>query len=67
MDSCEFIWEAGVGFAQSQVKSPYLNMNRTELLKVLLTCFSETMYEPPVEISISSNKWIQYLTSSDNR
>lgn len=42
-------------------------MNRTELLKVLLTCFSETMYDPPVDLLVSPNKWIQYVTSADNR
>ncbi|XP_058791655.1 protein HID1 isoform X2 [Phymastichus coffea] len=67
IDSCEYIWEAGVGFAQSQPRNPVLDSNRTELLKVLLTCFSETMYNPPIDISVAPNKWIQYLTSSENR
>lgn len=47
LDSCEYIWEAGVGFAQSPPHNPQHEMNRTELLKLLLTCFSETMYQPP--------------------
>jgi hypothetical protein len=48
IDSCEYIWEAGVGFAHSPPRYPALDSNRTELLKLLLTCFSETMYQPPV-------------------
>ncbi|XP_011494893.1 PREDICTED: protein HID1 isoform X2 [Ceratosolen solmsi marchali] len=67
IDSCEYIWEAGVGFAQSQPRHPVLDSNRTELLKLLLTCFSETMYNSSTNLSVTPNKWIQYLTSSENR
>ncbi|XP_017777930.1 PREDICTED: protein HID1 [Nicrophorus vespilloides] len=67
IDSCEYIWEAGVGFAHSPQRHPLLDSHRTELLKLLLTCFSETMYNPPVDISQSPNKWIAYLTSAENR
>ncbi|KAF7989102.1 hypothetical protein HCN44_007412 [Aphidius gifuensis] len=67
IDSCEYIWEAGVGFARSTARYPILDLNRTELLKLLLTCFSETMYNPPSDLSETPNKWIQYLTGSDNR
>ncbi|GJQ81764.1 hypothetical protein Trydic_g311 [Trypoxylus dichotomus] len=67
IDSCEYIWEAGVGFAQTPPRSPQVDLNRTELLKLLLTCFSETMYQPPVDISQNPNKWIAYLTSAENR
>lgn len=42
-------------------------MNRTEILKLLLTCFSETMYHPPVDIIQNPNKWILHLTSAENR
>lgn len=48
IDSCEYIWEAGVGFAHSPSHSSIHDQNRTELLKLCLTCFSETMYLPPV-------------------
>lgn len=61
IDSCEYIWEAGVGFAQSPPRIPSYDANRTELLKLLLTCFSETMYHPPSDISENPNKWIQYV------
>ncbi|KAK0085383.1 hypothetical protein PV326_005932 [Microctonus aethiopoides] len=67
IDSCEYIWEAGVGFAHSPPRNPALDSNRTELLKLLLTCFSETMYNPPSDLSITPNKWIQHLTSAENR
>jgi hypothetical protein len=67
IDSCEYIWEAGVGFAHSPPRSPVLDSNRTELLKLLMTCFSETMYQPPTDIAQNPNKWIAHLTSSENR
>ncbi len=47
IDSCEYIWEAGVGFSQSPVHVPSNDKNRTEILKLLLTCFSETIYMTP--------------------
>ncbi|XP_075220278.1 protein HID1 [Lycorma delicatula] len=67
IDSCEYIWEAGVGFAHSPPRYPGHDSARTELLKLLLTCFSETMYQPPVDLHTAPNKWIQYLTSAENR
>ena len=48
IDSCEYIWESGVGFAHSPPQNSIHDQNRTELLKLCLTCFSETMYLPPV-------------------
>lgn len=67
IDSCEYIWEAGVGFAHSPARYPAHDLARTELLKLLLTCFSETMYQPPVDLHTAPNRWIQYLTSAENR
>lgn len=43
-----------------------MEQRRTELLKLLLTCFSETMYRTPNH-SEEQNKWIAYFTSADNR
>lgn len=40
---------------------------RCELLKLLLTCLSESMYRPPNAHDNLPNKWIQYFTSADNR
>ncbi|CAF0773648.1 unnamed protein product [Rotaria sp. Silwood1] len=68
IDSCEYIWEAGVGFSQSPVHVPSNDRNRTELLKLLLTCFSETIYmTPTVELHSHPNKWLTYFTSGHNR
>ena len=55
IDSCEYIWESGVGFAHSPPHNSIQDQNRTELLKLCLTCFSETMYLPPVG-ELASNK-----------
>ncbi|KAK7506381.1 hypothetical protein BaRGS_00002493 [Batillaria attramentaria] len=68
IDSCEYIWEAGVGFAHSPPHNTYHDQNRTELLKLCLTCFSETMYLPPVaDAHAAPNQWMQYFTSTENR
>lgn len=68
IDSCEYIWERGVGFAHSPPHNTSHDLSRTELLKLLLTCFSETMYLPPVaDAHTQPNQWIQYFTSTENR
>ncbi|KAM4623400.1 protein HID1b [Polymixia lowei] len=67
IDSCEYIWEAGVGFAQSPPLSYIHDINRTELLKLLLTCFSEAMYLPPSADSKILNPWVTFFCSTDNR
>ncbi|XP_057310816.1 protein HID1-like isoform X1 [Hydractinia symbiolongicarpus] len=67
IDSCAYIWEAGVGFASSPPHVAAHDLNRAELLKLLLTCFSEAMYLPPAEAPNTPNKWLQYFASSENR
>jgi High-temperature-induced dauer-formation protein len=67
IDSCEYIWEAGVGFGNSLPKNAQMEARRCELLKLLLTCLSETMYRPPNATEHHSNRWIQYFTSAENR
>ncbi|KAM4664479.1 protein HID1 [Discoglossus pictus] len=68
LDSCEYIWEAGVGFAHSPTPNHTHDLNRTELLKLLLTCFSEAMYLPPSsESSSAANPWVQFFCSTENR
>uniref|UniRef100_A0A665VWH9 Protein HID1-like n=1 Tax=Echeneis naucrates TaxID=173247 RepID=A0A665VWH9_ECHNA len=58
IDSCEYIWEAGVGFAQSPPLNYIHDLNRTELLRLLLTCFSEAMYLPPSSDNNVLNPWV---------
>uniref|UniRef100_A0A4W6E899 HID1 domain containing n=1 Tax=Lates calcarifer TaxID=8187 RepID=A0A4W6E899_LATCA len=67
IDSCEYIWEAGVGFAQSPPLNYVHDLNRTELLKLLLTCFSEAMYLPPSSERKNINPWVAFFCSTDNR
>ncbi|XP_029312840.1 protein HID1b [Cottoperca gobio] len=67
IDSCEYIWEAGVGFAQSPPLNYIHDLNRTELLKLLLTCLSEAMYLPPSSESKNLNPWVSFFCSSENR
>ncbi|XP_051927731.1 protein HID1b isoform X2 [Hippocampus zosterae] len=65
VDSCELIWEAGVGFSQSPPLNTSHDRNRTELLKLLLTCFSEVLYLAPAEHRV--NPWVRFFCSAANR
>eukprot|EP00794_Sanderia_malayensis_P008932 gene8932-9884_t len=67
IDSCAFIWEAGVGFASSPPQIVQHDYNRAEMLKLLLTCFSEAMYLSPADAQLTPNKWLGCFTSSENR
>ncbi|XP_033117901.1 protein HID1-like isoform X1 [Anneissia japonica] len=68
IDSCEYIWEAGVGFANTPPRYAQYDLIRCELLKLLLTCFSETMYLPPISDAHNQpNLWISYFCSAENR
>ena len=68
IDSCEYIWESGVGFTSSVRQTTCYDQNRIEILRLLLTCFSSCMYLTPRKAaSGTSNKWIEYFTSSSNR
>ncbi|XP_063070822.1 protein HID1 [Engraulis encrasicolus] len=67
LDSCEYIWEAGVGFAQSPPLNYIHDLNRTELLRLLLTCFSEAMYLPPSSDNNILNPWVTFFCSTENR
>ncbi|GCB81461.1 hypothetical protein scyTo_0023147, partial [Scyliorhinus torazame] len=67
IDSCEYIWEAGVGFAHSPPHNYIHDLNRTELLKLLLTCFSEAVYLPPTSEGNVLNPWVQFFCSTENR
>ncbi|XP_040885463.1 protein HID1b [Toxotes jaculatrix] len=67
IDSCEYIWEAGVGFSQSPPLNYVHDLNRTELMKLLLTCFSEAMYLPPSSDSRNLNPWVAFFCSTENR
>lgn len=40
---------------------------RTELLRLLLTCFSEAMYLPPSSDNSVLNPWVTFFCSTENR
>lgn len=44
-----------------------MEARRCELLKLLITCLSETMYRPPNTNENHSNRWIHYFTGAENR
>ncbi|VDM72686.1 unnamed protein product [Strongylus vulgaris] len=65
LETCELIWEAGVGFANKPSSSAQYDQNRTEILKLLLTCFSEVIYAPITDES--RLRWVAHFTSAENR
>ncbi|XP_026327697.1 protein HID1 [Hyposmocoma kahamanoa] len=67
LDSCEYIWAGGVGFARSPPRVATHDAARTDLLRLLLAAASETIYVPPQQAHSHHNKWIAYLTSPENR
>lgn len=68
IDTCEYIWEAGVGFSHSSQPNATHDYNRIEILKLLLTAFSETMFlNPKAENHMHPNKWISHFTSFKNQ
>lgn len=66
IESIQHIWEKGVGFAYTRKTPPQIDSNRTEILKLVLTCFSETMYYSPQDSS-QPNLWLSYFTSNENK
>ena len=68
LDSCEYIWAVGVGFAHAPANCAAYDLRRREILRFLQTCFSQSMYLPPgEEAQMEVNKWVRYFTSCENR
>ncbi|CAB3400506.1 unnamed protein product [Caenorhabditis bovis] len=65
IDSCEYIWEAGVGFGNKPPMVAQQYQHRAEILKLLLACFSEVIYAPVNDEN--RLRWVAQFTSSTNR
>ena len=65
IDSCEYIWQNGVGFTNKPSMNAEHDAYRTEILKLLLTCFSEIIYLP--DNSENRMRWLQRFASTENR
>ncbi|CAD5221855.1 unnamed protein product [Bursaphelenchus xylophilus] len=65
LDSCEFIWQAGVGFANKTTINSVHDSNRTEILRLLLALFSEVIYIPVTDES--RMRWVSRFSSAENR
>ncbi|CAK5083693.1 unnamed protein product [Meloidogyne enterolobii] len=60
IDSCEYIWQSGVGFAGKPPSSAVYDANRTEILKLLLVCFSEIIYNRETGILLDFNHFLHF-------
>ena len=59
------IWEAGVGVLHSPPSDATLDTNRTELLRLLVTLASETLYQPSAKSGpVKGNTWVKLITRS---
>lgn len=65
--TCDYVWEPGVGFDSNINSTTYYDKTRAELLRLLLTCFSTTLYESPEDSLRHRNYSIEIFASSDNR
>ncbi|VDM64350.1 unnamed protein product [Angiostrongylus costaricensis] len=65
LETCELIWEAGVGFASRPASNAQFDQNRTEILKLLLACLSEVIYAPITDEN--RLRWVAHFTSAENR
>ncbi|CAI4229407.1 unnamed protein product [Auanema sp. JU1783] len=65
VDSCEYIWEAGVGYSAKTPANAQHDIHRTDILKLLLTCFSELIYTGVNDEN--RMRWLNCFTSAENR
>uniref|UniRef100_A0A0N4ZBJ9 Protein HID1 n=1 Tax=Parastrongyloides trichosuri TaxID=131310 RepID=A0A0N4ZBJ9_PARTI len=65
LDTCEYIWEAGVGFTNKMGVNGYHDENRVSVLRLLLVCFSEFLYTEPTDNN--RMRWITCFTSAENK
>lgn len=65
--TCEYVWEPGVGFDSDVNSTTCYDKSRLELVRLLLTCFSVTLYETPDNSLEFRNHWIEIFASNDNR
>lgn len=63
----EYVWEPGVGFSSSGNSTTSFDKSRIELLRLLLCCFSNTLYENPQGSIDNRNLWIGTFASNLNR
>lgn len=65
--SCDYVWEPGVGFESSTNSTTIYDNNRIELLRLLLACFSETLYLKPRDCIKKRNYWVETFITRLNR
>uniref|UniRef100_A0AAF5DNA0 HID1 domain-containing protein n=1 Tax=Strongyloides stercoralis TaxID=6248 RepID=A0AAF5DNA0_STRER len=65
LDTCEYIWEAGVGFTNKMGINGYHDENRVSILRLLLVCFSEFLYLESTDKN--RMRWITSFTSAENK
>lgn len=67
LPTCEYVWEPGVGFDLGCNSTKYYDKSRSELMRLLLTTLSVTLYYSPQESIIKRNIWLEIFVSEENR
>eukprot|EP01114_Cavostelium_apophysatum_P014770 TRINITY_DN3911_c0_g1_i1.p1 TRINITY_DN3911_c0_g1~~TRINITY_DN3911_c0_g1_i1.p1 ORF type:complete len:732 (-),score=174.58 TRINITY_DN3911_c0_g1_i1:51-2246(-) len=55
------IWAPGVGVSEVLPTTPQMMVNRTDILRLLIACFSESLFVSPDQINRFSNRWVQHV------
>lgn len=59
-----FIWTSGIGVKDPRTSTTTMDMNRTDLLRCLLTCFSQALYSRPSEQEVcENNRWMDLIVA----
>lgn len=67
LPTCDYVWEPGVGFESGANSTTYFDKSRSELLRLLLVCISETLYKTPNASIKHRNQWLEIFASNNNR
>lgn len=61
------IWETGVGSSTPLATSHELQSNKVEVLRLLLTLISDTMYRPPNKVVTEASKYAHYVVTRNDK
>lgn len=67
LESCDYVWEPGVGFDSDVNSTTCYDKSRAEFLRLLLACFSTSLYFKSDTTTNLRNHWVETFASNENR
>ncbi|ORZ03659.1 high-temperature-induced dauer-formation protein-domain-containing protein [Syncephalastrum racemosum] len=61
------IWESGVGSSTPIASSREHDLNRIEVLRLLIVLLSKSMYVPPSQVLSKEDRWLHYVVAKTER